>query len=151
VKFLFINAYRYRHRTTELWRQQCLHRIQANTYDNGKEFKVKGVARDDRFYLETGSGQTAFTDCVMSFAYWDPAILEADRLLNAQTGEYVDVNVSLVGREQIEVRGQSRPADRYRLYSGDFDIDLWYDAETDAWLALQSTTENGRKLYYVMI
>jgi hypothetical protein len=148
VKFLFFNAYSYRHANTEQWQQRCLRSLQSSTDDNGKQSGIRGETSGDRFYLDTGAERTALGECVMTFAYWDPAILEADRLLNAQTGEYVGVNVKPLGREQIPVREQAISADRYRLVADKATIDLWYAADSRRWLALQSTTESGRKLRY---
>jgi hypothetical protein len=151
VKFLFINAYSYRHDNTERWQQQCLKSIQARTDDNGKEFVVQGASDGSRFYLDNAGSRKPLSTCVMTFAYWDPAILKADRLLNSQTGEYVNVDVLPLGREQIPVRGQPIAANRYRILAEDNAvIDLWYSADSYRWLALQSTTEGGRKIRYLM-
>ena len=150
VKFLFINAYSYRHQNTEQWQRQCLSSIRSSTDDNGQRYDVVGTTRDNGFYLDNGSERTNLSNCVMSFAYWDPAILKARRLLNAQTGEYVDVTTVPMGREQISVRGQNIAANRYRLISDQAVIDLWYAETNSRWLALQSTTESGRKLRYLM-
>lgn len=150
VKFLFINAYSYRHQNTEQWQRQCLNSIRSSTNDNGKHFDVIGSTEGSRFYLDNGSERTSLSDCVMTFAYWDPAILGADRLLNAQTGEYVDVSVIPMGSERIAVRGQNVAANRYRLIADQAVIDLWYAENNFRWLALQSTTDSGRKLRYLM-
>jgi hypothetical protein len=148
VKLLFFTAYRYRHSNTELWQQQCLRSIQADTDDNGKHLLVRGSVDDGLFRLEHGADRGARSGCVMSFAYWDPAILKADRLLNSQTGEYVDVRVMPLGRERVEVRGEAVPASRYRLTAGEAVIDLWYGNNDGRWLALRSTTASGRMLHY---
>jgi hypothetical protein len=150
VKFLFINAYSYRHQNTEQWQRQCLSSIRASTDDNGQQYDVVGTTGDNGFYLDNGSERTTLSECVMSFAYWDPAILKARRLLNAQTGEVVDVTTVPMGREQIPVRGQTIAANRYRLISDQAVIDLWYAERNSRWLALQSTTESGRMLRYLM-
>jgi hypothetical protein len=150
VKFLFINAYRYRHSNTEQWQRQCLKSIHSSTEDNGNRFTVRGAINGDRFYLNNGTGRTALPNCVMSFAYWDPAILKADRLLNAQTGKYVDITVMPLGQQQILVRDQPVLATRYRLFADKAVIDLWYSTDSYRWLALQSTTDGGRKIRYLM-
>lgn len=151
VKFLFINAYSYRHSNTEQWGQQCLRSIRARTDDNGREFIIRGSSDGDRFYIENGSDRTALSSCVMTFAYWNPEILKAKRLLNSQTGEYVDVDILPLGREQIPVRGQSVIANHYQIIAkNNAVIDLWYAAASYHWLALQSTTESGRKIRYLL-
>ena len=130
VRFLFVTAYRYEHRAEERWRGECLVSLEARTDDNGVRKDV--------------SVQPA--DCTRSFSYWDPAILRAGRLLNAQTGETVPVRWTSLGVERIAVRGQDTAAARHRLIAPGMSIDLWY-AGGD-WVALESRLEGGRRLRY---
>jgi len=82
----------------------------------------------------------------MSFAYWDPRILEADRLLNSQTGELVPVQVAALGPDSVPVRGVLRPASRYRISGRNLQIDVWY--ADGSWVGLEALTEGGRRLRY---
>ena len=82
----------------------------------------------------------------MSFAYWDPRILQAQRLLNSQTGQLVPVQVSDAGTETITVRGRALPALRHRIRGSGLSIDLWYAA--GRWVALEAQAEGGRVLRY---
>lgn len=146
VRFLFINAYRYEHRARELWTGDCLQSVEARTDANGKPRVVEGERADGVFRIRNGSGAVFQDACVQTFAYWNPSILDARRLLNPQTGEYVDVKVMPMGREVID--GQS--AERYRLIGAGetpLQIDLWYTAARD-WVALESLTPEGRRLRY---
>ena len=135
VKLLFITAYRYAHDATERWRGNCMAQITARTDDNGKksEFSIDPTQGAER--------------CVMSFAYWNPEMLQQTRLLNAQTGKLETVSITALGEEKISVRGASTTARRYRITGPRHPIDLWYGAER-SWLALQSTLESGRLLRY---
>jgi hypothetical protein len=132
VRVLRIPAYRYRHDALERWRGDCLLSLSATTDDNGEPSAV-----DWR-------GQPGA--CDMSFAYWNPRILQARRLLNAQTGEVVPVTVTAQGEETMEVRGRPVLAQRHRLTGPRLAIDLWY-AEGE-WVALQSEAAGGRLLRY---
>lgn len=147
VRLLFLTVYAYRHDNREEWSHGCLQRISAHTDDNGARFAVDGERSVHEFTLRTPTGETSLPSCVQSFAYWDPQILEATRLLNAQNGEYMDVRVESLGPDSVPVRGALVEADRYRLVSGDIAIDLWYSPRRE-WLALESTTENGARLRY---
>jgi hypothetical protein len=82
----------------------------------------------------------------MSFAYWNPRILQARRLLNAQTGEVVPVTVAAQGEEMVDVRGRKVLAQRQRLSGPKLSIDLWYAG--GEWVALQSEAGGGRRLIY---
>lgn len=147
VKFLYITVYRYAHDSRERWQGNCLKQVEANTQDNGKTLAVRGTQDGDRFVVTNTRGQANLPACVMTFAYWNPDLLGQSRLLNVQTGEYMDVQVRVLGEETLTVRGTVQRAQRYALETRDFRIDLWYSPNKE-WLALESNTEGGRKLRY---
>lgn len=68
-------------------------------------------------------------------------------MLNSQTGEIVDVDISFVADEKILVRNKVVNAKRYKLKSDKLNIDLWY-SEENQWLALNSITKDGTNLRY---
>jgi hypothetical protein len=147
VRFLFVNAFRYRHSNTEVWSNGCLRAIEARTQANGKNLAVSGFKVEDELIVDDGSGKNVFTDCVMTFAYWNPEFLEQAKLLNSQSGEYLDVRVEPLGREPISVRGEEVDATAYRLIAKKLEVTLWYSAENE-WLALESVAKGGRIIRY---
>lgn len=147
VKFLYVTVYRYAHDSRERWQGNCLKQVEANTQDNGKMLAVRGAQDGERFVVAGTRGQANLPACVMTFAYWNPDLLGQSRLLNVQTGEYMDVQVRVLGEETVTVRGTEQRALRYALETRDFRIDLWYSPNKE-WLALESNTEGGRKLRY---
>lgn len=148
VKFLFVTAFRYRHQNTEIWSDDCLMSIDAATNSNGKQLQVRGEIADDNFRLQNSKGTEQLPSCVQTFAYWNPNVLGATRLLNSQTGVYEDVTVSLEGRDEVPVEGQTVEALRYRLSAEAGDITLWYSAADNTWLGLEAPAKGGRKLLY---
>jgi hypothetical protein len=149
VTFLKLPVFRYRHSNEEIWNDRCLARISSSTDENGRQFRIEGSAGENGFLLSTRDGDRSLPDCVRTFAYWDRTFLESSRLLNAQTGEYLDVEVLDLGKQTIALRDSVQAAHHYRLHSAQATIDLWY-SETGRWLALESTTDSGRVLRYVM-
>jgi hypothetical protein len=147
VNILFVNAYSYRHRNEEVWERGCLASIESTTDDNGKPYRLRGTSGSNGFAIETRANRATLPECVRTFAYWNPDYLKAQRLLNAQTGEYEDVTLRPLGEETLEVRGEKRSAHRYALEGPRLRIDLWYSPEND-WLALE-TKKGGRTLRYV--
>jgi hypothetical protein len=147
VKLLGFTVYDYSHENLELWQDGCLQHIEARTDDNGEDLFVRGSRNGEAMQLQSNSGNRDMPGCVMSFAYWNPAILAQQRLLNAQTGEYLDVEVQSLGEQTLQLQGRAVPALHYRLVTEENDIDLWYSTDRD-WLALSSTTSGGRQLYY---
>lgn len=148
VKFLFITAFTYRHENVEAWQGNCLASIDARTDSNGKELAVSGRRTDDAFEVSSASGTAELPSCVQTFAYWKPDILEADRLLNSQTGEYEDVTVAFDGEDEVQVGERTIPATRYRLSAKAGDIMLWYAADDNRWLALEAPAKGGRTIRY---
>ena len=61
-------------------------RLDARTDDNGTRIPVNAAQRDTRFNVETAGKRESVDGCVMTFAYWNPRVLGATRLLNSQTG-----------------------------------------------------------------
>jgi hypothetical protein len=136
VRFLGLTAYRYRHRATEQWQGDCLVAITSTTDDDGKTQQVQ--ARRDNAPLK---------GCVMSFAYWNPAIQTQTQLLNAQTGKLESVQVRRVGSGSVEVRGRPVDATEFRITGAANPIAVWYSAQGE-WVGLDATVAGGRKLSY---
>ncbi len=147
VRALFFNAFRYRHENTEIWSDGCLRKIDARTKANGKRLTVTGNQVESSFVIDNGDATSAYPECVMTFAYWNPRFLQQPRLLNQQSGEYLDVDVEQIGNELIIVRGREVPASVYRLTAKKMQLTLWY-SEDDEWLALESIAKGGRTIRY---
>jgi hypothetical protein len=130
VRFLGFVVYRYAHDAIERWKGDCLTSLKALTDDNGERSTVELAPRA----------------CAMTFAYWNPKILERAELWNAQTGKPEKVQVEALGADGIPVRGETLIARRYRLSGARHPIELWYSAQGE-WLALESRLDQGRLRY----
>lgn len=147
VKFLFINAYSYRHRSEESWRDGCITAISSSTDANGEPFKVAGELGGQSPVLETIDAKIPVSvDCLRSYAYWDKSLLQSEHLLNSQTGEVGAVQLKSLGQTPLPW-AKATSGEAYVLLNPEADINLWYDS-TGNWLGLQSTLENGRTLHY---
>lgn len=147
VKLLFVTAYSYDHRDVEHWSGDCLNQLSSTTDDNGEKYRVDVERRDGATVVQTHAGMQRLADCVLTFAYWNPAILQQKRLLNSQNGEHVEVKITDAGPGAISVRGEKVQARRYELRSEKLSIDLWY-SNSKQWLALESYAGGGQKLIY---
>lgn len=132
VRILGIRAYRYRHDAHETWQQGCLRSLDSTTDDDGKPFQVQR-----RF----DSG------CAFSFAYWNPAMLAQNQLVNAQTGRTENVEIKRLGEGRIDVRGAEVPGVRWRISGPAQPLEVWYSPQGD-WLGLDSVVAGGRTLSY---
>jgi hypothetical protein len=144
---LRVPVYRYQHSAAERWSDDCLVGLSAQTNANGDRIRVSGERTDGKFTIVSAEAPVELPECVMSFAYWNPDFLEQQRLLNPQTGEYVDIDVEEVGEELLQVRGQQVEARRFRLTAYDVDLTLWYSKD-DEWLALESIAKGKHIIRY---
>jgi hypothetical protein len=149
VRVLFFDAYSYRHEAREVWEDGCLRSLDAATVTNGRPENVKAEAREGSMVVVREHASEEHPGCVMSFAYWNPAILATRRLLNSQTGELLPVSVLSRGAESVRVRGRNVLADRYRIDGPELHIDLWYAGQD--WVALEAPAEGGRQLRYELL
>lgn len=152
VRVLFISAYNYLHENVETWEGSCLRRIDSLTDDNGERFEVTGEKMDDSFELVTlGRSQSLKQNCVMTFAYWNRDFLSQSRLLNAQTGDYIEVDTEALGKRQFELADGVILANGYRVFSKDNDLNIkvWYEENSNRWLALESKVGSGKILRYL--
>jgi len=147
VKLLFVTVYTYVHDDKETFQGDCLTSIDARTDDNGEKLPVKGSQEAQAFSVTNSKGPQTLPACIMTFAYWNPRMLEQKQLLNSQTGRYETVKIDKVGEESILAGGKQQPATKYLLTGDKLKIELWYSKDMQ-WLGLQSTAEGGRKLRY---
>ena len=152
VRVLFVPVFSYRHSNTEIWRDGCLIQMDAQTDSNGKQYRVEGRKDDAAYRIGTNTATEAYTaDCLMSFAYWDRQILQQSRLLNAQTGAVVEVDVEPLGEMTLELGGRDVAVDGYRIIAEDQDVDIkvWYNLADGGWVSLESRLKNGRLMRYL--
>lgn len=148
VKFLGFSAYRYRHHAQEQWSGDCLSSLASSTDDDGKVATVKLVRSGDTDEITTGAGKTSESGCLMTYAYWNPAMRSQGRLLNPQTGKVDDVRIERVADGDITVGGRPVRAFDWRIAGGESPIDLWISDQGD-WVGLDSMVSKGKhKLSY---
>lgn len=149
VRLLFLSAYRYDHEAVERWDGDCLRTLVARTDDNGRLESVDAAERDGRLVVNRPKQRNEHAGCVMSFAYWNPRILDERQLLNSQTGELLPVKITALGEETVAVQGQRVAAQRHRITGKDLQIDLWYAG--GRWVALEAPAAGGRQLRYELM
>lgn len=149
VKILGVRAFAYDHQNRERWRDGCLQRIESRTDSNGKAYRVAGRLDGGSFVVAAQSGQQRLAACVGSFAYWDKRkLLGRERLLNPQTGDYLEVAVQALGETSLTLGARRIPVARYALRGRDLDITVAYELGSDEWVALESRLAGDRLLRY---
>ena len=160
VKVLFVNADSYDHMAKETWNKNCLSNIESKTTENKVYTTVNGKLDNGHFMVDvTGKPQQTLPECVSSFAYWNPKIIEQSELLNPQNGEYQKTHFDNLGNENITVKGKVTDTTHYRLLSAPgskikLNIELWYAKDSTGkqqWVALKSVTPEGYVINYKLI
>ena len=160
VKVLFVNAYSYDHTAYETWNKNCLSKIESKTTENKVYTTVNGKLDNGHFMVDVnGKPQQTLTECVSSFSYWNPKVVEQSELLNPQNGEYQKMHFDNLGNENIIVKGKATNTTHYRLLSAPgskikLDIELWYEKDSTGkqkWVALKSVTPEGHVINYKLI
>ena len=148
VKIIGITAYHYRHHAEEKWVGDCLAGLSSTTDDDGKAASVKLVKNGDASEITTNAGMTSESGCLMTFAYWNPAMRAQKRLLNPQTGKVDAVTVARAASGDVSVGGKQVAATDWRVTGGESPIDVWV-SEQGEWIGLDSMVSNGKhKLTY---
>lgn len=149
VRVLFITAYQYTHDNSETWAGDCLKAIESTTDDNGTDYTLSGTESSEGFSLLRNQERAELgPDCVQTFAYWNPDILNAQKLLNAQTGMVEPVSIDFRGKREIEVQGAMVQSNEYVISTADGDITVWYSEDSTQWLGLETLADGDRVLRY---
>lgn len=152
VSVLFIEAYKYDHSAIEQWSGDCLSALEANTTENKVITKATGKLEADTFKIKNGSAEQTLPACVMTFAYWNPKILDQSKLLNPQNAEYLDTTFTKLDVVKIDVKGKPTETTHYKLSGAlkgikKLNIELWYN-QNNEWVALKSVTPEGYNIIY---
>lgn len=155
VKVLFIEAYAYDHTAVEQWRDGCLVSLNTNTVENKVIDEVKGSLTQSGFVVDNGKTTQTLPECTMTFAYWDPKILQQNKLLNPQNGQWLDIKVIKTNEETLTIKNLTTKTTHYKLTGtlagkSKLNIELWYTADTQEWVALKSITPEGYVVNYVL-
>ena len=146
----FLMDFIYQHKSTETWEDSCLKTISSKTDDDGDLYEVSGHIEANQFLVTTNNETTELPLCVMTFAYGNPKILEQKKLMNAQTGEYLDVNIQFLREESHMVKGKEILTSLWQIEAkgddGDLLVHLWYDKNMN-WVSLKSQTPIGDMQY----
>ena len=148
VRVLGIAAYHYHHHADEQWQGDCLASLKADTDDDGKPSHVTLERHGDDATLRANDATSTVPGCVMTYAYWNPALRAQHRLLNPQTGKFDAVTVEKVADGKVSVGGKDVAATDWRITGGESPVDVWVSEQGD-WVGLDSTVAKGKhKLSY---
>jgi hypothetical protein len=144
VRFLGFRTFHYHHHADEEWAGDCLVALSSTTDDDGKPASVHLERDGDVNQITTTLTQKSVPGCLMSYAYWNPALRDQTRLLDPQTGKVDSVHVDRAGSGTLPVDGKPVAATRYRIVGADTPIDVWY-SDRGEWIGLDWMVSDGKR------
>ncbi|KAA9134198.1 hypothetical protein F3N42_01245 [Marinihelvus fidelis] len=152
VSWWVLTAYRYRHDNVETWQDDCLMALQSSTDDDGDEHRVDVRHAEGAVAISRAQGSDyTLQGCARTFAYWDVDALRSGPMINAQTGETVDVTVSQAMPDRLALNGDEVVAERRELNWSDGEITVWHTPDDGRWIGLQAPAPGGRTIRYVPV
>mgnify|MGYP000870955184 CR=1 FL=1 len=140
----------YRHNSKETWNENCLKTISSETNDDGDLYQVSGQIVSDGFLIYSNQEKTLLPQCIMTFAYGNPEILNQKKLMNSQNGEFLDINVKFIREENYILNHKKILTNLWQINgesnNGDILIYLWYDKDMK-WVGLKTSTPIGDMHY----
>lgn len=147
VDILFASAYKLRYQSLETWRDGALASLTASTNDDG-EFKHMEAVRDGTALDVSGmEGKWEAAPTLLPTSHWNMAQVSAETLINTVSGTANHISVVEAGVENVAMGDEMRPARRF-IYSGDLDMEAWYD-DQGRWVKLRFAAEDGSTIEYI--
>jgi hypothetical protein len=130
VRVAFINAFRFRHSSEEVFEGGRLTSLRSTTNDDGLMYGVTGRAAREGFRMEGSGGPfIAPATLLTTNCFWDPAFVRQQALINSQQGGQVGLAASRFGAERMSVRGTQVETVKYRAVMPYCAGYIWYSAE----------------------
>ena len=140
--------YTYRHRGTEIWRDNRIVSVKTETDDNGTKLSVVAISGESGINVEAGGKQKVLPANYMPSSHWNPAWLSAGGLLNTATGEPVQPKVAGPTSEKITTARDQVEAARYTI-SSPRQAEIWFDT-AGRWIKAKFVAADGSLIEYIL-
>lgn len=152
VTVLGFPLYRMRYQAQERWDEQGLRELSVEVDDDGRESRIVGQRRDDRFFWSDLDGREYSVRMpVFPTNHWNAKVLESGRVLNTLTAEMNQVNIATVDdpiSRTIRASAQRGAKLSVYRYEGDLNVHTWYD-DDGLWHGLRFKGRDGSNIEYV--
>lgn len=147
VTMLRVPVYRFRYEAREIWEDGRLTEASATVTENGDITRTLMSRTDNETLMRGPDGDSVATDVQYATNHWHPGVLEVPTIFNTIKGETNEVQVSQNGRGQLALTdGSAIDFTRYH-YSGDLELESWYD-DTGRWVGMNFPGEDGSRVEY---
>ena len=148
VKLGPITAFKYRLDSVEAWSDGQLIGLNGSSNNDGRKGKVKAEASDDgSLVVESTKFDGTLPTTIIPSSHWNRLQVYQNQMLSTETGEVLDIDVEIIGEDQVQVGDETVDATHYRLKS-DLTVDLWYDDQS-RWVKLAFEVR-GQDIEYVL-
>lgn len=144
VKLGFIPLFKYDHEAREVWRDGQVVSIESKTNYNGDKSSVLARREGDTLLIDGTEYKGPAPENAVPSSYWAKSLVDADALINTQTGEIIEVDVERVGETPAP---HNQEAEHFRV-KGTVDLDIWYDGPQ--WVGSQFVID-GEELIYELV
>jgi hypothetical protein len=128
VVFELITAYRFKHRSEEVWSDGKLLSVTSRTDDNGKK-KILDVKRDgDLLKVDYNGKLRELPGESIPASFWHPNTPLQNLFLDPVSGKPRRVSIANVGDEPIKMGSKTITAHHYSI-KGDIKRELWYGSD----------------------
>lgn len=147
VALLFVSAYRLRHQALETWQDGVFTSLNASTNKDGDFSHVEALRTGKSLEVTGIDGAWDADGNVLPATHWNMAQIASPVLIHTISGKPTHVSVIEAGIENVAMGDVMRPAHRF-VYSGDEDMETWYD-DTGRWVKLRFSAKDGSTIEYV--
>jgi hypothetical protein len=135
VKVVFITVFRYQHECQDVWVSGRLLSLRSRTIEDGKRYAVEATAEPGGIRVVGPGGPLVVGSWLLtSNSFWNPLLVDQQRLIDAQHGGEIGLVVHRRGTESLVLAGSERiVTDRFQILTPHYGGLLWYDA-TGRWV-----------------
>ena len=107
VKILFFPAYKFFHKSKEIWKNGNFINIDAYTdFEDEREYFIKGVDKDNLFIASGMDGALKLNKNILPSNFWNINLLKEKEIFDTQKGIVRKIEVEDLGFEEIEINGK---------------------------------------------
>ena len=135
VTFGPFTLYRYKHRSTERWRDGRLAEIEAETDDDGTKLSLRARAEGDRIVLDGPEGRQIGSADTLPSSYWNPRLRTAKTWIETHWGILGPVEITKGAPVTVRLPGREVLAIPHRIVSEKAEVTPVYTEEGE-WVGL---------------
>jgi Family of unknown function (DUF6134) len=132
VKIMFVEAYRYEHSCSEVWKSGQLVTFKSHTNDNGTKHAVEVTAAGDKLGMVADGKHSDLPKAAAPVNFWGKEVIRHLDVFEPDTGKRLSLKVTDVGPESVTVNGAAHQARHYKIADtlhGEYARDLWFDGD----------------------